>query len=127
MLMPEFVRHFRGHHIKELLQQAESFEHFQGMRMAGGLRVSPLDGTYRDFLETHTVDVSEPQLVGSNEEMSDRMRGSWLAALFNFTPPILGFTRGEQRLLNCALHGGTRASGTSTTLTVRPGMRWSTL
>jgi len=107
MLLPEFVRHFRGYHIKELLQQAECPEHFQGMRMAGGLRVSSLDGTYQDFLETHAVDVFAPQLVGLNEEMSDRIRGSWLTALFNFTPPILGFTQGEQRLLNCALEGGT--------------------
>jgi DNA-binding CsgD family transcriptional regulator len=107
MLLPEFVRHFRGYHIKELLQQAESIEHFHGMRMAGGLRVSPQDGTYQDFWETEAVDPCEPQLVGVNEEMSDRLRGSGLTALFNFKPPILGFTRGEQRLLNCALEGGT--------------------
>jgi hypothetical protein len=107
MLTPEFVRHYRGYHIKELLQQAESPEHFHGMRMAGGLRVSPLDGTYQDFWETEAVDSYEPQFVGVNKEVADRLRGSGLTALFDFKPPILGFTRGEQRLLNCALEGGT--------------------
>jgi DNA-binding CsgD family transcriptional regulator len=107
MLLPEFVRHFRGYHLKELLQQTESLEHFHGMRMAGGLRVSPLDGTYQDFWETDPVDPYEPQLVGVNEEMSDLLRGSALTELFNFKAPILGFTRSEQRLLNCALEGGT--------------------
>jgi hypothetical protein len=107
MLTPEFVRHFRGYHTKELLQQAESSEHFLGMRMAGGLRVSPLDGSYQDFWETDPVDPYEPKLVGVNEEMSERLRGSGLTVLFDFKPPILGFTRGEQRLLNSALEGGT--------------------
>jgi hypothetical protein len=106
-LTPEFVRHFRGYHIKELLQQAESPEHFLGMRMAGGLRVSPVDGSYKDFWETDSGDPNEPQLVGVNEQTSDRLRGSGLTALFDFKPPILGFTRGEQRLLKCALEGGT--------------------
>ena len=33
--------------------------------------------------------------------------GSWVGALFDYHPPMLGFNRSEQRLLSCALPGAT--------------------
>jgi hypothetical protein len=33
--------------------------------------------------------------------------GSWVGALFDYHPPMLGFSRREQRLLSCAIQGAT--------------------
>jgi hypothetical protein len=105
-LVGEFVRQYRGYRIVELIQQAESLENFHGMRMAGGMRVSPKDGHYEDYWEIGPVDVIKgPQLVGLTAEMAHRMKASWISTLFNYEPPRFVFTRGEQRLLTCALDG----------------------
>jgi DNA-binding CsgD family transcriptional regulator len=107
-LVGEFVRQYRGYRIKELLQQPESLENFHGMRMAGGIRVNPKDGRFEDYWEIGPVDVvREPQLVGITREIAHRLKASWVSTLFNYELPNFGFTRGEQRLLNCALEGGT--------------------
>jgi DNA-binding CsgD family transcriptional regulator len=107
-LVGEFVRQYRGYRIMELIQQAESLENFRGMRMAGGMRVSPKDGHYEDYWEIGPVDVIKgPQLVGLTAEMAHHMKASWISTLFNYEPPRFVFTRGEQRLLTCALDGGT--------------------
>ena len=107
-LVGEFVRHYRGYRLRELLQQAESLENFRGMRAAGGLRVGPTDGRYEDYWESGPVDVIEdPQLVGLTAEIAHRMKASWISTLFNYEPPCFGFSRSEQRLLICALDGGT--------------------
>ena len=107
-LVGEFVRQYRGYRINELIQQAESLENFHGMRSAGGMRVNPRDGCFEDYWEIGPVDVvKEPQLVGINAEIAHRVKASWVSTLFNYELPNFGFTRGEQRLLNCALEGGT--------------------
>ena len=51
--------------------------------------------------------IKDPQLVGMTADIAHRMKASWISTLFNYQPPCFGFTRSEQRLLICALDGGT--------------------
>jgi len=107
-LVGEFIRLHRGYRMNELIEQAEGPENFRGMRLAGGMRVSPRDGRYEDYWEIGPVDVvKDPQLVGMTADFANRMKTSWISTLFNYQPPRFGFTRSEQRLLVCALEGGT--------------------
>ena len=45
--------------------------------------------------------------AGSGTQKAGDWGGSWVGALFDYHPPMLGFNRSEQRLLSCALPGAT--------------------
>ena len=49
----------------------------------------------------------EPHLVGMTREIEHHRRTPWVGILFDYHPPQLGFSRGEQRLLLAALSGAT--------------------
>ena len=51
--------------------------------------------------------VREPHVVGITRELALKQFGTWISSLFPYQPPQFGFSRSEQRLLLCALGGGT--------------------
>jgi hypothetical protein len=104
-----FMENFRGYRLKELLQQAESWEQLGGTRAAGGHFVSPSDGRYSYTFDAVEADVAaEPLMCGMTRELTyGPSGGSWVASLFQYQPPRLCFNRSEQALLRAALCGGT--------------------
>jgi len=107
-LMTAFLEHHRGYLLKELLVQAESPEHLEGVRNTGGFLFKPEDGRYDDFdgKDLRAI-VSKPHIVGLTREMALGRLGSWVGSLFLYEPPLFGFNVSEQRLLLSALAGGT--------------------
>jgi hypothetical protein len=53
----------------------------------------------------------EPHIVGVTREMDSGRPGSWVGTLFDYNPPQILFSRGQQRLLLSALSGGGTISG----------------
>ena len=55
--------------------------------------------------------VRNPHILGITRELEakrqSRWAGSWVGALFDYHPPVLGFNRSEQRMLSCAVPGAT--------------------
>lgn len=104
-----FVEVYRGYRIKELLEQAESWTQFCGMRAAGGHFVRPSDGHYAEYFDGVEADVAaRPMMVGVTSELMQGYCGaSWVSILFKYEPPRLGLARSEQSLLLAALRGGT--------------------
>jgi hypothetical protein len=106
-LMTVFLDHHRGFLIEEIVIQAESPEHLEGLRHTGGFLLGR-DGCYGNFQAIDPQQlVREPHIVGITREMARKQFGSWISSLFRYQPPCFGFTRGEQRLLLSALVGGT--------------------
>ena len=104
-----FIESLRGYRLKEILQQAESWEQFCGTRAAGGHFVRPSDGRYADILDAVEADVAvKPLMCGFTSELRHGPSGgSWAASLFRYEPPRFCFRRSEQALLMAALRGGT--------------------
>lgn len=104
-----FVEVYRGYQLKELLEQAESWEQFCGMRAAGGHFVRPSDGHYAEYFDAVEADVAKtPLMAGLTRELIQGYCGaSWVSRLFKYEPPRLGLARSEQSLLLAALRGGT--------------------
>jgi hypothetical protein len=104
-----FIEVHRGYQLKELLEQAETWEQFCGMRAAGGHFVRPSDGQYAEYLDAVEADVAKtPLMAGLTRELIQGYCGaSWVSTLFKYEPPRLGLARSEQTLLQAALHGGT--------------------
>jgi hypothetical protein len=109
IVVSAFIEVYRGYRLKELLEQAETWEQFCGMRAAGGHFVKPTDGQYAEYFDAIKADVVErPLMVGLTRELVQGYTGaSWASTLFNYQPPRFGFARSEQRLLVAALRGST--------------------
>jgi hypothetical protein len=104
-----FIDVHRGYQLKELLEQAETWEQFCGMRAAGGHFVRPSDGHYAEYFDAVEADVANtPLMAGLTRELIQGYCGaSWVSALFKYERPRLGLARSEQSLLLAALRGGT--------------------
>lgn len=103
-----FVEGHRGFRLKEVSAQAESVEHLAGILNFGTLLLGATDEGDRGFDQQRLQQiVREPHLVGLNRETVGRQRGSWLASLFVYHAPRLGFSRSEQQLVFAALGGKT--------------------
>jgi hypothetical protein len=100
---------YRGYHIKEFCQQAETWHHLLVARAGGCYVMHPSDGRYVDFFDTTESGFDgAPLMFGMNKDMSQPAAGSWIAtALFRYEAPRFYFTRGQQRLLTVALAGAT--------------------
>jgi DNA-binding CsgD family transcriptional regulator len=108
VVMTAFIESYRGFLLNEFIVQAESTEHFHGIRKAGGLYLNRADGHYGDFPDDHVCDVvMEPHIVGLTRESALNLLGSWVASLFLYQAPRFGLSRSEQRLLLSASDGGT--------------------
>jgi hypothetical protein len=109
--MTAFEQHWRGYRLREVVGQADTLEHFYGMRSAGGLYFRRIENRYGDFPEVTAHDFSsEPRNVGMSRDLalSHGHGVSWLGTLFvYYAPPQFFFNRSEQRLLSSALDGGT--------------------
>jgi hypothetical protein len=104
-----FIQEHRGYLFKEAISsQIESAERLQWVFQTGGLLWDPKHGRYIESMEKHPRKIiSEPHIVGVTREIERNRPGTWVGALFDYHPPKLGFSRGEQRQLLSALHGGT--------------------
>ena len=74
--------------------------------------MGPARGRLHVYIEKDPSEiVSKPHIVGITRDLElKRQRdwaGSWVGALFDYHPPMLGLNRSEQRLLSCALPGAT--------------------
>jgi hypothetical protein len=109
MLLSVFIEEHRGYLWKEAIaSQLESIERLEWTIKTGGLLWNPKCGTYIDSLEIDPLEIiRKPHIVGVTREIERRRPGSWVGALFDYHPPQIGFSRGEQRLLLSALSGRT--------------------
>jgi hypothetical protein len=112
-MMSGFIQMHRGYLWKEAISaQSWSADHLDFILKTGGCLWDPLAGDYTSTLRTDAGEiVSKPHVVGITRELELKRHGdwagSWVGALFDYHPPMLGFNRSEQRLLSCALPGAT--------------------
>ena len=112
-MMEVFLEQHRGYLWKEVISsQLESPERLEFTLMTGGALWDPLAGGYTSILGRDPREiVSKPHIAGLTRDL-ERKRdsnwaGTWVGALFDYHPPIVGFSRSEQRLLSFALQGQT--------------------
>jgi hypothetical protein len=112
-MMSGFIQMHRGYLWKEAISaQSWSADHLDFILKTGGCLWDPLAGGYTSTPgEDLSEIVSKPHIIGITRDLElKRQRdwaGSWVGALFDYHPPALGLSRGEQRLLSCALPGAT--------------------
>jgi hypothetical protein len=111
--MSTFIEVHRGYSWKEVISsQSWNAEYFEFILKTGGHLWDPLASRYTSTLPADSPEiVSKPHIVGTTRELElerqGKWAGSWVGALFDYHPPMLGCSRGEQRLLSCALSGAT--------------------
>jgi len=112
-VMEMFIQIHRGYLWKEVIaEQAESPERLGHTLKTGGYLWDPVAGRYTSTLNKDSIEVvSNPHILGITRELEiqgrDKWAGSWVGALFDYHPPMLGFSDREQRLLACAIQGAT--------------------
>jgi hypothetical protein len=108
-IVNSFVKAHRGYNLKEFMGQADSWNHFAAMRQSGGCIIRPTSGEYADCFESIEVDVTQtPVNVGITRELARGSAiGSWGSSLFDYSPPHMGLSHAQQRLLSAALAGHT--------------------
>jgi hypothetical protein len=111
--MSGFIQEHRGYLWNEVISsQSWSGDHLDFVLKTGGQLWDPFAGCYTPTLRRDPNEiVSKPHIVGITRglelERGGKWAGSWVGALFDYHPPIVGFSRSEQRLLSCALPGVT--------------------
>ncbi len=106
-LMTVFLDQHRGFLLKEIVAQAESAEHLEGLRNTGGYLLKR-NGSYGDFngIDSRQL-IQEPHVVGITRDLALKQFGTWISSIFLYQPPQFGFNKSEQRLLLLALGCGT--------------------
>lgn len=123
-IIKTFVQEHQGYFWKEVMSsQAAGPDHVKWMLNTGGYLWDPVAGGYTCTLRDDPAEIAaKPHVVGVTRDLELNRRsdwvGSWVGALFDYHPPILGFSPSEQRLLSRALSGATdeflaEAQGTS--------------
>jgi len=103
------IAEHRGLFLNEAIaNQMDSVERLRWTLEVGALLWNPATASYdhriaRDAREV----VRHPHVVGISREAEPRRPGTWVGALFEYTPPRCGFSFAEQQLLNAALAGAT--------------------
>ena len=108
-MMSLFIDEHRGFLLKEVIAAPmESVARLQWTLRTGGFLWDSERGCYQDSLgeDAHEV-ISKPHVVGVTRALDRRILGSWVGLLFDYHPPRLGFSPGEQRLLLSALQHAT--------------------
>jgi hypothetical protein len=114
-----FLTNHKGFRLNEVITQAETPEHFIGMLNSGALLYGYSNVKLQDSLPLDPQQaVLEPHVVGLTREVALHQVGSWVASLFHYRTPRLGFNPSEQRLLWAALHSGGTDEELSNTLGV---------
>jgi DNA-binding CsgD family transcriptional regulator len=108
-LLELFLEQHRGYIWNEALSaQMESVGRLKWTLETGGRLWDPKAGRYAEsFREDPRKLIAKPHIVGVTQEMESARHGSWVGALFDYSPPKIGFSPGEQRLLLLALSGKT--------------------
>lgn len=99
----------RGLFLNEAIaNQMDSVERLRWTLEVGALMWDPVEGSYvnRAAKDPHKF-VKNPHIVGISREAEARRPGTWVGAIFEYTPPRCGFSVAEQRLLSAALAGAT--------------------
>ncbi|HXX45373.1 MAG TPA: hypothetical protein VEJ38_11635 [Candidatus Acidoferrales bacterium] len=110
-LIKAFIETHRGFLWKEIIaSQADSADRIEWTVQTGGLIWDPVKAQYVDLsnLDARKI-VHKPHLMGIMREIDARRdkswAASWIGSLFDYSPPQLGFSYGEQKLLLLALAG----------------------
>jgi hypothetical protein len=104
-----FIEQHRGFLCKEAIScQIENVERFHWVLKTGGLLWDTKHGRYVDSLEKDPSEIiCDPHVLGVTREIEHDRPSTWVGALFEYLPPRIGFSRGEQKLLLSALSGRT--------------------
>ncbi len=108
-MMAYFMEAHRGYRWKEVVSlQSPNAEWLGAIFRAGGLFWEGASRRWVD-LPQEPLDqiVRAPHVTGLSRDPGSRRPGSWADSMFEYSPPQVGFTRSEQRLLLLALDGGT--------------------
>ena len=110
-MVSALIEAHRGFCWKEMIGgQAESVERLKTMLKLGALLWNSAESQY---VETPAQDlesvVAHPHILGVRRDANPAQLMSWLGTLFDYHPPQIGFSPGEQRLLALALTGWTDA------------------
>jgi hypothetical protein len=111
--MEGFVQLHRGYLWKEVINTPnESVERLHWTMKTGGFLWDAAADRYVDSWNGNAEEiVSKPHVTGvSRKELLERpglSTASWVGRLFDYHPPLLGFSRSEQRVLTSALTGAT--------------------
>jgi hypothetical protein len=111
-MMSVFIETHRGYLWKELISsQIHSPEQLGYVFKTGGYFWDPFAGAYTSTLtKTPGEILASPHVLGMTRELDAERgtwSGSWVGNLFDYHPPNLGLSRGEQRMLSIALPGAT--------------------
>jgi len=104
-----FVEEHLGFFWKEIIgAQADIPERLESNFRIGAMAWNPADRQWAHSLDRPPQEIfREPHVFGVTRDIARRRPGSWLSVLFDYHTPQFGFSRGEQRLLQLALGGGT--------------------
>jgi hypothetical protein len=103
------AEYLRGYRFKEVVAQVEGAKRLLRRRDGGWLLWKGPECGYNEFWQDDLDAVAaKPYVIGMTHERA-RARGlSWVSSIIlSYQPPHIGFRRSEQRLLICAMHGGT--------------------
>ena len=112
-MMAGFIQDHRGYLWKEVISsQCDTPVHLNFVLRTGAYLWDPLAGGYTSTLRADPSEiVSKPHIMGVTRDLELKRAGdwggSWVGALFDYHPPMLGLAQSEQRLLTCALPGPT--------------------
>jgi hypothetical protein len=100
-----YIEIHRGYLLKEMITSPiESVERLHWAVDGGGLFWDPVEARYTKSLKTSAEDfIREPHVVGVTRELESTRMGSWVGSLFDYRPPLFGFSPSEQQLLLSAL------------------------
>ncbi len=108
-LATSFLENLRGFHLQEAIaNQTPTAERLQWTLQAGAMLWEPNTSRYVQHADTDPREVLRNPFVLSVPRDIERIRpGTWIGALFEYSPPRCGFSAAEQRLLTAALDGDT--------------------
>ncbi len=133
--MEAFVHVHRGYLWKEVINApTESAERLHWTMKTGGFLWDAAADRYVDSWNGNDEEiVSKPHITGvTRKELLERpglSSASWISRLFDYHPPLLGFSRSEQRVLSSALTGATDEHLSSTLGTSVPAIKktWASI
>ena len=112
-ILKAFIQDHQGYFWKEVIGSPAGPDHLKWLLNGGGFLWDPLAGGYTCTLRTDPGEIAaKPHVIGVTRDLEFNRRqgdwvGSWVGASFDYRPPILCFSRSEQRLLSRALSGAT--------------------
>jgi hypothetical protein len=112
-MMTIFIQEHRGYRWKELINSQSTSADQLGFGLStGGYLWDPLTGGYTSTVRSDLSEVVRtPHVVGVTRDLDRKAHKhwtvSWVGGLFDYHPPMLGFSPSEQRLLSSALPGVT--------------------